>query len=606
MMSFEKRKIKLSINNLDYSFYYSCNASTTFQDLLEYFSFLVPYLNVCQCYRFYLKADNKKNKDFVYSLNSKVIDFSDNLDKLVIQKYNDKCEHDYQNFWLFSKQKIISYFQKYIDNLNKEIYKLKNECVTFSEPQTQKDFYDAVVHIDSIKSIKKGWKICMTERGKKNYEKYKNEEIVKIGVVGNANKGKSFILSEMSKMSLPSGMSVKTEGLSIKYPELEVYQNRRIVLLDSAGFETPVLESGEYNLEGKDKNEIFKEKCRDKLITELFLQNYIIHNSDILIAVVDILSFSEQKLLLKFKNEIKKANRNQTVIVIHNLKAYTTKSQVEDYIKDTLLKSATFKLEKGIIIDFEQKKLINNEFIHKLNNNFENNYNLYEKGSEKFPPIYHLIYANENSEAGKHYNKITLKFIENTYQTITNHTSYDFIKSIKEGFIEVSKEILEKQENQNYITKDSFDERYPNYIKLKRDKEITLKKCFIDEIGFSNLITNGFEPKYNVFKKDNKIIIRVEAPGNCPIVAEKKVEGELFIIRLSGEKKKDIVPEKLEDNIYNKREIGKFCLDIPLSSKEYTLSEKPPTFDYQSGVQFIEYELQKKDVPHGMGERPPI
>ena len=585
MMSFEKRKIKLSINNLDYSFYYSCNASTTFQDLLEYFSFLVPYLNICQCYRFYLKADNKKNKDFVYSLDSKVIDFSDNLDKLVIQKDNDKCEHDYQNFWLFSKQKIISYFQKYIDNLNKEIYKLKNECGTFSTPHSQKDFYDVVVQIDSIKSIKKGWKICMTERGKKNYEKYKNEKIIKIGVVGNANKGKSFLLSKISKMSLPSGMSVKTEGLSIKYPELKGNQNRRIVLLDSAGLETPVLDSGKNNLEGKDKNEIFKEKCRDKLITELFLQNYIIHNSDILIAVVDILSFSEQKLLLKFKKEIENAQRNQPVIVIHNLKTYTTIEQVDDYIENTLLKSATFKLEKGPIVDTK-------------NTNFKIKYILYEKANEKTPAIFHLIYANENSKAGSHYNGFTLNFIENSYQSITNHTSYDVIETTKERFIQVSKEILEKKEKENDITKDSFDERYPNYIKLKRDKEITLKKCFIDEIGFSNLITNGFEPKYNVFKKDNKIIIRVEAPGNCPMVAEKIVQGELFIIRLSGEKKKDIVPEKLEDNIYNKREIGKFILDIPLSSKEYIFSEKPPTFDYHSGVQFIEYELKGKEGPY--------
>ena len=593
MMSFEKRKIKLSINNLDYSFYYSCNASTTFQDLLEYFSFLVPYLNVCQCYRFYLKADNKKNKDFVYSLDSKVIDFSDNLDKLVIQKDNDKCEHDYQNFWLFSKQKIISYFQKYIDNLNKEIYKLKNECGTFSTPHSQKDFYDVVVQIDSIKSIKKGWKICMTERGKKNYEKYKNEKIVKIGVVGNANKGKSFLLSKISKMSLPSGMSVKTEGLSIKYPELKGNQNRRIVLLDSAGLETPVLDSGKNNLEGKDKNEIFKEKCRDKLITELFLQNYIIHNSDILIAVVDILSFSEQKLLLKFKKEIENAKRNQPVIVIHNLKTYTTIEQVDDYIENTLLKSATFKLEKGPIVDTK-------------NINFKIKYILYEKANEKTPAIFHLIYANENSKAGSHYNGFTLNFIENSYQSITNHTSYDVIETTKERFIQVSKEILEKKEKENDITKDSFDERYPNYIKLKRDKEITLKKCFIDEIGFSNLITNGFEPKYNVFKKDNKIIIRVEAPGNCPMVAEKIVQGELFIIRLSGEKKKDIVPEKLEDNIYNKREIGKFILDIPLSSKEYIFSEKPPTFDYHSGVQFIEYELKGKEGPYGPEGRPLI
>ena len=593
MMSFEKRKIKLSINNLDYSFYYSCNASTTFQDLLEYFSFLVPYLNVCQCYRFYLKADNKKNKDFVYSLDSKVIDFSDNLDKLVIQKDNDKCEHDYQNFWLFSKQKIISYFQKYIDNLNKEIYKLKNECGTFSTPHSQKDFYDVVVQIDSIKSIKKGWKICMTERGKKNYEKYKNEKIVKIGVVGNANKGKSFLLSKISKMSLPSGMSVKTEGLSIKYPELKGNQNRRIVLLDSAGLETPVLDSGKNNLEGKDKNEIFKEKCRDKLITELFLQNYIIHNSDILIAVVDILSFSEQKLLLKLKKEIENAKRNQPVIVIHNLKTYTTIEQVDDYIENTLLKSATFKLEKGPIVDTK-------------NINFKIKYILYEKANEKTPAIFHLIYANENSKAGSHYNGFTLNFIENSYQSITNHTSYDVIETTKERFIQVSKEILEKKEKENDITKDSFDERYPNYIKLKRDKEITLKKCFIDEIGFSNLITNGFEPKYNVFKKDNKIIIRVEAPGNCPMVAEKIVQGELFIIRLSGEKKKDIVPEKLEDNIYNKREIGKFFLDIPLSSKEYIFSEKPPTFDYHSGVQFIEYELKGKEGPYGPEGRPLI
>ena len=593
MMSFEKRKIKLSINNLDYSFYYSCNASTTFQDLLEYFSFLVPYLNVCQCYRFYLKADNKKNKDFVYSLDSKVIDFSDNLDKLVIQKDNDKCEHDYQNFWLFSKQKIISYFQKYIDNLNKEIYKLKNECGTFSTPHSQKDFYDVVVQIDSIKSIKKGWKICMTERGKKNYEKYKNEKIVKIGVVGNANKGKSFLLSKISKMSLPSGMSVKTEGLSIKYPELKGNQNRRIVLLDSAGLETPVLDSGKNNLEGKDKNEIFKEKCRDKLITELFLQNYIIHNSDILIAVVDILSFSEQKLLLKFKKEIENAKRNQPVIVIHNLKTYTTIEQVDDYIENTLLKSATFKLEKGPIVDTK-------------NINFKIKYILYEKANEKTPAIFHLIYANENSKAGSHYNGFTLNFIENSYQSITNHTSYDVIETTKERFIQVSKEILEKKEKENDITKDSFDERYPNYIKLKRDKEITLKKCFIDEIGFSNLITNGFEPKYNVFKKDNKIIIRVEAPGNCPMVAEKIVQGERFIIRLSGEKKKDIVPEKLEDNIYNKREIGKFFLDIPLSSKEYIFSEKPPTFDYHSGVQFIEYELKGKEGPYGPEGRPLI
>ena len=36
----------------------------------------------------------------------------------------------------------------------------------------------------------------------------------------------------------------------------------------------------------------FKEKSREKLITELFLQNYIISTSNILIIVVGILAYS--------------------------------------------------------------------------------------------------------------------------------------------------------------------------------------------------------------------------------------------------------------------------------------------------------------------------
>ena len=37
------------------------------------------------------------------------------------------------------------------------------------------------------------------------------------------------------KMNLPSGMSIKTEGLCIKYPELNEYKDRKIILLDSTG-----------------------------------------------------------------------------------------------------------------------------------------------------------------------------------------------------------------------------------------------------------------------------------------------------------------------------------------------------------------------------------
>ena len=264
------------------------------------------------------------------------------------------------------------------------------------------DFYDIIIDIKSIKDINKGWVIKSNERGRKQYFEKRDEPVLKIGVIGNADKGKSFILSKISKIDFPSGTSISTEGLSIKYPELGEYVNRKIALLDSAGLETPVLketkeiiiktkednevndsnennevnESNENNevdesnknnkekniCETKENNEakeinetnennekyetnkpretketndennnysneniLFKEKSREKFITELFLQNYIIHNSDILLLVVGKFTYSEQKLLNKIKTEIKRSNINKLLFIIHNLFTFTSK-----------------------------------------------------------------------------------------------------------------------------------------------------------------------------------------------------------------------------------------------------------------------------------------
>ena len=54
----------------------------------------------------------------------------------------------------------------------------------------------------------------------------------------------------------------------------------------------------------------------------------------------------------------------------------------------------------------------------------------------------------------------------------------------------------------------SFENSNSKLIKLKNENVIILKQCFIDELGFSNLKPNGFEPKYNIFKVDNKIKLK--------------------------------------------------------------------------------------------------
>jgi HSP20 family molecular chaperone IbpA len=126
-------------------------------------------------------------------------------------------------------------------------------------------------------------------------------------------------------------------------------------------------------------------------------------------------------------------------------------------------------------------------------------------------------------------------------------------------------------------------------------KDIILKKCFVDELGFSNLKSNAYEPTYNYYKKGDKIIVRVEVPGNSKIESNIEYLGECSQISLRGIKKNDKEPEKLEDNIYNSREFGNFYLNIYLKAEEYLLKNEQPSITKKNGIIFLEYQLTEKN-----------
>ena len=467
------------------------------------------------------------------------------------------------------------------------------------EEYNPKLFYDIIIYIKSINDINNGWKVEYSPRMAEKYKEFTEDKVVKIGVIGNSNKGKSFILSKISGIYLPFGTSLKTHGLSIKFPELKQYPNKKIALLDSAGLETPVLLEKE-NIENKinksdieniNKNlqkkiESFKKESRDKILTEYFLQNYIIHNSDILLLIVGILTYSEQKLLNKIKSELISTAKDKTLYVIHNLMTFTTKQQVEDYIKEILLKSATFNLEKQIIP-----------------NEISECY--YEKDSK--PLIKHLLFAYEGSEAGNYYNEFTLRYLEKAYITIINLEPFDVLKTVKERFKIISKEILQKNEkeiiqntekeisNSTNIKNDSiiFDESKKDIIKLIKPEKINLKKCLIDELGFQNLKSNGYEPSYNCYKKDNEIIITVEAPGDSHLIDTKFLRSEGYtFIRIIGIKNRDKEPKLIESSIYNSRESGDFILDIPFKYEDFWFKNKRPITYQKDGLIIIKCELE--------------
>jgi HSP20 family molecular chaperone IbpA len=253
---------------------------------------------------------------------------------------------------------------------------------------------------------------------------------------------------------------------------------------------------------------------------------------------------------------------------------YTTKAQVEEYIEDFLLKSATFDLAIG----------------HKISTKEEQKTGEYYYETIKSQKIFHLIFAQEGSDAGNHYNNLTLDFLENSYQTVTNLTNFDVIETIKDSFVEISKDILKKTENP--ITKECFENSSNTLIKLSsKTNGVTLKKCLIDELGFSNLKGNGFEPTYNCYKKENKIIVIVEISGKLDLSASLEHNSTYNIIRVIGEKKKNKGSEKIEDIICANREFGKFSFDIPLNP-EYCIKNEQPAISKNNGLIKIEFDLE--------------
>ena len=177
----------------------------------------------------------------------------------------------------------------------------------------------------------------------------KVKNFLKIGVTGVGNKGKSFLLQKLANIELPTGTSIKTEGLSIRCPDIDS-ENQNIILLDSAGSETPLIEDSNFDFDKYKGNpnelkEQLDNLARDKSLTETFLQNIIINESNMLLILVGNLTYQEQKLINKIKKESE--NTNQSLYVIHNLQTFVERSQVENYIQETLLKSATFRLIKN-------------------------------------------------------------------------------------------------------------------------------------------------------------------------------------------------------------------------------------------------------------------
>ena len=574
-----------------------------------------------------LNSEKENNKN----LNDKLVNIanknSENVKEILKQLDNEKKKYSelekQEKIKYTEKKELESQLKKKEEELNNIQKKIPENYGLRFQSDCKAGEYDIILDIDSIISlIKDGWKVIYNQKeGKEYYLKKKEEETVVVGVIGNKNMGKTFFLEKLSSYDIPKGFNIKTVGLSVRYGTSPAHN---VAILDSAGQETPLLkmeslnnkekfiplqkfEIKDKNIEEEAKENIGKEKnaneqkkeneepedeknnefeqySRDKLITEFFLQKFILWKSDIIILVVGNISLTEQKLLYTVKQEVKNSDESKQIFVVHNLKEYTTEEQVNDYIENTLKKLCRIELEER-----EQLNILENS-------NFDNKNYFNKFFIEKNENVSHYILVNEFSEKASYYNTPTIRHIQKEIEVIKRRNNFSIIDDCKEFLIKIAEEIMEESiKKENLITEEG--EKYDKII-LKNINEINLKSYAVNEVGFT-FRNDSNEPKYSCYIdiQENKLYVHFELPGGGRnIIKNIELKQGFNLLTFEGEKFGDKILDEEEKNetkkltkICNKRKTSKFKFHIDIPTALITIIPENPQQPHKAG-KFIKNE----------------
>lgn len=386
-----------------------------------------------------------------------------------------------------------------------------------------KSFYDLILDFSKFEQLYKGgWEIIWGKDGKEKYEKCKKSDNVVVGVIGNKNKGKSFLLSKfINKENFSNnehGFLVTTKGISANFPILEDEGENatNVITLDTAGKDNPLLDVSN-NIDAPDslerkikyENEEIKNIARDQRISEIVLSDFIIQEADVLITVLEQLSFAEQEMLKNLLNQLKskKSTNNNLVnpkklIVIHNLMNLTDINSINRFIKNILLKSFTFKLYP--------RKL---QIIKKENGIDDTKRLCYIQKTKDIDnlEIFHLIFGNDsNLEIRKEFNEPGIRFIRDAIEGGTQK-EFDLIENFKNFITTNSIKYL----NGSGLSQDSLliekESEIPKAIVLKDPKtSISLKGVLVNSNGIADFFAT-IEPNYSskIIKEEDQYFLEI-------------------------------------------------------------------------------------------------
>jgi hypothetical protein len=460
-------------------------------------------------------------------------------------------------------------------NVNEHLRVIKHHEKNYFKPTVPKkveqagDFYDIVIKIDSVRQLLEQCEV--TINGDK-YNQHKDIETLVIGVLGQFNKGKTHIISKLSKFEgLPTGFSISTEGISIKYP---VDEKRKITLLDIAGFETSI----------KYKNSKDIMNYIDRIHTENFLKKYVLTNSDVVIYVVNILTYTDQRMLSRVKyilNQIgKSTGKKKSLYVFHNLSQLSTRTQVEDYVNDVLKPSIKLKSEKSESVSEYGVKLELEFFKEVLD------------GEESSIIVNHFLLAKDDTEAGNYYN---IPLYDRMYSVIFSSTksSFKFKKfdPVKELMTQFKTDFNTIFSNMTITDGPIFNGK--DLIISKVKGALKFQNVLIDDLGAFKSTINV--ENFWVMRSNSALIIVLEVPrcdkGTVQLEEHRFEESMKIVIK--GRRKPFELPEGFKLYRTNLDDDDQFICEFELPYDEQLLGLDIKKFEneFNSGMLTVSIQI---------------
>ncbi|EAR93116.4 hypothetical protein TTHERM_00449660 (macronuclear) [Tetrahymena thermophila SB210] len=436
----------------------------------------------------------------------------------ISQLINQQNGIQHQNIDLKEKNEKLMEYKVEID--------LQNKYVPHKD--IYQSGYDMIIHMNSILDLQNKELDAQNQIQNNSNIKYESvsvqsindnnqfeNNLIIVGMQGQRNQGKTFLLNSLINENFPSEFNVNTPGICLKYHS---FKGKNIIYVDSEGINGPAQIDYENNLsyqnfiksqennEQDDKNlqQINKyviNKHQYKKITEQMQQEFVTSSSHILIIVLTNITQEDVNLIHSIQSYLRKEKNSaqKKIFVMHNMKDFRSEKCVEEYIQKL---KTLFPLRQQQIITFETTKYkFNSVFIDTIYKN-----------------VNHLFMAYQKSQAGDIYNKFALDYLK---EQIAQYNS-----SIKFNVVDKFKDYLNKN-IQNYLILETdeqktFKKNDIEFLEFNQEQKIIQLKANYKIVGprESQMDIFGFMQKefsYQIIKNERKLYLLVDIPGHVDI-----------------------------------------------------------------------------------------